>query len=383
MIQFANRLHNVNEYYFSEKLREIQTLKSLGKPIINLGVGNPDLPPPTQVTAAVGKAILEENKHGYQPYKGLAELRNAISQFYQKQYHVSIDPETEILPLFGAKEGIMHLSMAYLNKGDQVLIPNPGYASYISVANLLEAEIITYDLEENKQWQPNFDALEQLDLSKVKMMWVNYPNMPTGAKATYDLFEQLISFGIKHQILIVNDNPYSFILTEKPMSILSVYRAKETAVELNSLSKTFNMAGWRVGMMLGNEAVINNALKVKSNMDSGMYYGLQMGAIAALNVENDWFDYINTHYRNRRAIVWKIADLLGLKYDKNAEGFFVWCKITNQKTSLDLSDYLLHTYDVFVTPGSIFGSSGDEYLRFSLCVDEVQLQEVLQRIDPK
>lgn len=377
----ANRLHNVNEYYFSEKLREIQTLKSQGKPIINLGIGNPDLPPPSQVIQAIQQAIHEENNHGYQPYKGLPELRNAIAKFYQKHYKVDLNPESEILPLFGAKEGIMHLSMAYLNKGNQVLVPNPGYASYSSIANLVEAEIVTYDLIEDLGWQPNFDVLEKMDLSKVKIMWVNYPNMPTGAKATNDLFEKLIAFGLKHQILIVNDNPYSFILTEKPMSILSVDRAKETAVELNSLSKTFNMAGWRIGMLSGNKDVIDNALKVKSNMDSGMYYGLQMGAIAALNSENDWFENINFHYQNRRNIVWKIAELLNLEYDKKAEGFFVWCKITNGKSAYEMSDELLYEHNVFVTPGSIFGSKGDNYIRFSLCVDEKQLEEVLRRLN--
>lgn len=382
-MQAANRLNNVNEYYFSEKLREIQTLKSQGKPIINLGIGNPDLPPPAQAVQAIQNAVNDLNKHGYQPYKGLPELRNAIAQFYQKHYQVSLNPESEILPLFGAKEGIMHLSMAYLNKGDQVLVPNPGYASYSSIANLVEAEIVTYDLDENNGWQPDFESLEQLDLSKVKIMWVNYPNMPTGAKATTALFEKLIAFGLKNQILIVNDNPYSFILTENPISILSVEGAKETAVELNSLSKTFNMAGWRVGMLSGNKDVIENALKVKSNMDSGMFYGLQMGAIAALNSENDWFESINSHYRKRREIVWKIANQLGLEYDKYAEGFFVWCKITNEKSAYEMSDYLLYEHDVFVTPGSIFGSKGDNYVRFSLCVDEKQLDEVLQRVNTK
>ncbi len=377
----ANRLHNVSEYYFSEKLREIQTLKSQGKPIINLGIGNPDLPPPAQAVQAIQNAVNELNKHGYQPYKGLPELRNAIAQFYQKHYQVSLNSESEILPLFGAKEGIMHLSMAYLNKDDQVLVPNPGYASYSSITNLVEAEIVTYDLDENNGWQPDFDALEQLDLTKVKIMWVNYPNMPTGGKSTTELFEKLIAFGIKHQVLIVNDNPYSFILTEKPLSILSVKGAKKTAVELNSLSKTFNMAGWRVGMLTGNKDVIENALKVKSNMDSGMFYGLQIGAIAALNSENGWFESINSHYIKRREIVWKMADQLGLKYDKSAEGFFVWCKITNGKTSHEMSDYLLYEHDVFVTPGSIFGSKGDNYIRFSLCVDEKQLEEVLNRLN--
>jgi LL-diaminopimelate aminotransferase len=379
-VKHADRLQHVNEYYFSEKLREIQNLVEQGKPIINLGIGNPDLPPPPQAIEAMHQALDDVSKHGYQPYKGIATLRNAMSAFYQHHYTVNIDPHSEILPLFGAKEGIMHLSMAYLNPGDAVLVPNPGYASYSAIAHLLEAQIIPYDLKAELHWYPDFEQLEKTDLTKVKMMWVNYPNMPTGAKATKELFEKLIAFGKKHSILIVNDNPYSFILTEKPMSILQMAGAKDVAVELNSLSKSFNMAGWRVGMLVGNQDIISNALKVKSNMDSGMLYSLQMGAAAALTVDSDWFESLNQIYTKRRSIVWKIADQLGFTYDKSAEGFFVWMQLPNGILSYDMSDKLLHEYDVFVTPGSIFGSNGDGYVRFSLCINEEKLEEVLQRI---
>jgi LL-diaminopimelate aminotransferase len=382
-VKHANRLQNVHEYYFSEKLREIQSLVEQGKPIINLGIGNPDLPPPPQAIEAMHQALDDVSKHGYQPYKGIVALRNAISAFYTKHYAVTLDPHTEILPLFGAKEGIMHLSMAYLNTGDAVLVPNPGYASYSSIAQLLETQIIHYDLTPENNWIPDFEQLEKMDLSKVKMMWVNYPNMPTGAKATIPLFEKLIAFGKKHDILIVNDNPYSFILTEKPRSILQVDGAKEVAVELNSLSKSFNMAGWRVGMLVGNQEIISNALKVKSNMDSGMLYGLQMGASAALEINSDWFEQQNQTYSKRRSIVWKIADKLGFTYDKSAEGFFVWMRLPDGIQSYDMADKLLYEHNIFVTPGSIFGSNGNHYVRFSLCINEEKLEEVLQRISSK
>ncbi|MCC7520484.1 MAG: aminotransferase class I/II-fold pyridoxal phosphate-dependent enzyme [Flavobacteriaceae bacterium] len=379
-MRHADRLQHVNEYYFSEKLREIQSLVEQGKPIINLGIGNPDLPPPPQAIEAMHQALDDVSKHGYQPYKGIATLRNAISAFYAKHYAVTLDPHSEILPLFGAKEGIMHLSMAYLNPGDAVLVPNPGYASYSAIAQLLETHMIHYDLTPENNWYPDFEQLEKMDLSTIKMMWVNYPNMPTGAKATTLLFEKLIAFGKKHDILIVNDNPYSFILTEKPRSILQVDGAKEVAVELNSLSKSFNMAGWRVGMLVGNQEIISNALKVKSNMDSGMLYGLQMGASAALEINSDWFEQQNQTYSRRRSIVWKIADKLGFTYDKSAEGFFVWMQLPNGIQSYDMADKLLYEHDIFVTPGSIFGSNGNHYVRFSLCINEEKLEEVLQRI---
>jgi len=376
MISIANRLNTVKEYYFSIKLREVRNLINKGKPIINLGIGSPDLEPPSEVIHALNNA----NVHGYQNYQGIPELRKAIADFYKKHYHVRLNTTNEILPLMGSKEGILHISMAYLNIGDEVLIPNPGYPTYTSVTNLVQAKPIFYDLVEENNWQPNLEALDKLNLSKVKIMWVNYPHMPTGSNPSNNLFEKLIAFAKKHDILIVNDNPYSFILNSNPKSILSVKGANDVAIELNSLSKTFNMSGWRVGMVVGNEKYLNNILKVKSNMDSGMYYGIQQGAIAALNLSNQWFDQINSIYAKRRKIIWNICDEINCIYDKNSTGLFVWAKIPNGKTSNEVCDELLYNYDVFITPGNIFGSNGEGYIRFSLCVSEDKIQEVLTRV---
>ncbi len=376
MIQVAKRLDTVEEYYFSIKLKEVRNLIKQGKPIINLGIGSPDLVPPTEVINALNNA----NTHGYQSYQGIPELRQAIAKFYKNHYGIKLESENEILPLMGSKEGILHISMAYLNAGDEVLIPNPGYPTYTSVTNLVQAKPVFYDLIEKNNWQPDFETLEKLDLSKVKIMWVNYPHMPTGSNATEGLFEKLIAFAKKHDILVVNDNPYSFILNNNPKSILSVKGAKEVAIELNSLSKTFNMAGWRVGMVVGNEKYLNNILKVKSNMDSGMYYGIQQGAIAALNLSDTWFNQINAVYTKRRKIVWEICDQLNCSYDKNATGLFVWAKIPKGKTSNIICDELLYQYNVFITPGTVFGTNGEGYIRFSLCIKEDKIQEVLTRV---
>ena len=376
MIPVANRLNTVKEYYFSIKLREVRNLIQEGKPIINLGIGSPDLEPPTEVLKALSKA----NIHGYQNYQGIPELRQAIAKFYRTYYDVKLKPENEILPLMGSKEGILHISMAYLNNGDEVLVPNPGYPTYTSVTNLVQAKPIFYDLTEANDWQPDFEALEKRDLSKVKIMWVNYPHMPTGSNASDGLFEKLIAFAKKHKILIINDYPYSFILNEKPKSILSVKGAKDVAIELNSLSKTFNMAGWRVGMVVGSKKYLDNILKVKSNMDSGMYYGIQKGAIAALNLSNKWFDQINNIYKKRRKIIWDICDKINCTYDINSTGLFVWAKIPKGKTSNEICDELLYNHDVFITPGNIFGSNGENYIRFSLCITEDKIQEVLTRV---
>ncbi|MDY7396514.1 aminotransferase class I/II-fold pyridoxal phosphate-dependent enzyme [Aureibaculum sp. 2210JD6-5] len=376
----ANRLHSVQEYYFSQKLREVRQLKAEGKPIINIGIGSPDLDPPITVSRAMQNALEQNNIHGYQSYQGLPEFRDAISNFYNKYYNVAIDPENEILPLMGSKEGIMHISMAFLNAGDQVLIPNPGYPTYTSVTNLLEAETVYYDLNDENSWYPDLVALEKSDLSKVKLMWINYPHMPTGKNATLELYEDLVTFAKKHDILLINDNPYSFILNDNPQSILSVDGAKEVALELNSLSKTFNMAGWRVGMLLGSAENIQTVLKVKSNMDSGMFYGIQQGAIAALQSDPSWFANLNIIYEKRRNIAWKIADALGCTYDKNSSGLFVWAKLPIGLTAEQTADDLLYTYDVFLAPGTIFGSNGEGYIRLSLCVTEEILMEVLQRI---
>ncbi len=380
IIEKANRLNTVKEYYFSTKLKEIRTRIASGKPIINLGIGSPDIAPPMAVIEAISKAVLSEENHSYQSYQGLPEFRTAIAKFYKTHYDVSLNPENEILPLMGSKEGIMHISMAFLNEGDEVLIPNPGYMTYTSVTKLLNAKPVYYHLKQEKNWYPDFEALEKLDLSKVKIMWLNYPNMPTGSVATKALFERLITFAKKHQILLVNDNPYSFVLNQKPWSILSVKGAKEVAIELNSLSKTFNMAGWRVGMLLGNETYIKTVLQVKSNMDSGMFYGIQKGAIAALEITNGWFDKINAIYKSRRKIVWQILDKLNCTYDKNAVGLFVWAKIPKGIKSEQLTDKLLYEKDIFITPGTIFGTNGAGYVRVSLCVNKEKLTEVLKRI---
>ena len=376
----ANRLKNVEEYYFSTKLKEVRSLISKGKPIINLGIGSPDLQPPREVIEAISKASLNPNNHGYQSYQGIPELRESIANFYEKHYNVKLDKDHEILPLMGSKEGILHISMAFLNKGDQVLIPNPSYPTYTSVTKLVEAEPIFYNLTEDSNWLPDCEAIEKMDLSKVKIMWVNYPHMPTGTNPTDDLFKKLITFAKKHQILLVNDNPYSFILNDDPKSILSFEGAKEIAIELNSLSKTFNMAGWRVGMVLGNEENLKSILQVKSNMDSGMYLGIQKGAIAALNLPIEWFKSINNIYAKRREIVWKICDVLQCSYVKNSSGLFVWAKIPKGRSSNELTDKLLYDKNVFVAPGTVFGENGEGYIRFSICVVEEKIQEVLTRV---
>jgi len=380
MISKANRLNQVKEYYFSSKLREVNQLKAQGKPIINIGIGSPDMQPPKQVVEALKQTLLTPAIHGYQSYQGLPEFRAAVAAFYKRNYNVIVNPSDEILPLMGSKEGIMHISMAYLNKGDKVLIPNPGYPTYTSVTNLLEATPIYYDLTEATNWFPNFEELEKQDLSKVKLMWINYPHMPTGTKATIKLFEQLVAFAKKHSILLVNDNPYSFILNDNPQSILEIDGAKDIALELNSLSKSFNMAGWRVGMILGAAKHINTVLQVKSNMDSGMFYGIQQGAIAALNVDNGWFQEMNMIYEKRRIIAWQIFDELNCTYTKDSAGLFVWARIPKGKKATELTDELLYNHSVFLTPGSVFGTNGEGYIRMSLCISEVKLNEVLTRI---
>ena len=376
MISKANRLNSVQEYYFSVKLREVRSLAQQGKPIINLGIGSPDLSPPSEVIEVLKNADV----HSYQSYQGIPELRNSISAFYDLHYNVSLDPDHEVLPLMGSKEGILHISMAFLNPGDQVLIPDPGYPTYASVTNLVEAVPVTYALDEKHNWWPDLDELEKMDLEKVKLMWVNYPHMPTGSNAEKGLFEELIAFGLKHEILIVNDNPYSFILNDKPQSILSVPRAKEIAIELNSLSKTFNMAGWRVGMVVGNPDYLKAILQVKSNMDSGMFYGIQLGASKALTLPLSWFEDMNLIYQERRDIVWRICDRLNLKYDKASSGMFVWARLPEGRTAEEFCDKILYEHDVFVTPGTVFGEQGEGYIRFSLCLPKDQIEEVERRL---
>ena len=376
MLPTANRLNNVKEYYFSTKLREVRHLMDQGKPIINLGIGSPDLAPPREVITALKSADI----HGYQSYQGIPELRKSIAEFYNKYYQVSLDFRNEILPLMGSKEGILHISMAFLNQGDQALIPDPGYPTYAAVTRLVEAEPVSYSLKEDKNWWPDLKEIEKKDLSKVRIMWVNYPHMPTGSNATSALFEELIAFGKKHKILIVNDNPYSFILNNDPKSILAVTGAKDVAIELNSLSKTFNMAGWRVGMVVGKQSFIEAVLKVKSNMDSGMFYGIQQGAVKALNLSKHWFDEMNKVYEKRRKAVWEICDKINCTYDKKSTGLFVWAKIPAGKKASEMTDDILYKYDVFITPGTVFGDQGEGYIRFSLCVDAEKILQVSNRL---
>lgn len=380
MIATANRLNTVQEYYFSKKLKEVRQLIADGKPIINMGIGSPDLLPSSKVIEAIQKAMHDEKAHEYQSYQGLPELRKEMANFYHSHFKVELDFNSEILPLMGSKEGIMHISMAFLNQDDEVLIPNPGYPTYAAVTELVQAKAIYYDLTNGTKWQPDFEKLEQQDLSKVKLMWVNYPHMPTGVNGSLELFERLIAFGKKHKILIVNDNPYSFVLNENPISIFQVKGAKDIAIELNSLSKTYNMSGWRVGMVLGNSNFMEAILKVKSNMDSGMFYGIQKGAIEALKLDKTWFEIQNEIYRKRKDLVIQLAKKLGCKVAENSVGLFVWAKLPSEIQSSEVFiDKILLENHIFITPGTIFGSNGDGYIRFSLCVTEEKIKEAISR----
>jgi len=381
MITPADRISEVKEYYFSVKLKEIEKMRQAGIDVINLGIGNPDMPPAPEVLETLNRQASSPDNHGYQSYVGIPELRSAFAGWYKKYYNVSLNPGSEILPLIGSKEGIMHISMAFLNPGDGVLVPNPGYPTYSSVSKLVGAKIINYNLSENNGWLPDFEELEKQDLSSVKLMWINYPNMPTGANAAPGFFEKVIEFGKKHNILICNDNPYSFILNDKQRSILQVEGAKETALELNSLSKSHNMAGWRVGMVASSAEIISYILRVKSNMDSGMFKPLQLAAVKALELDSTWYESVNKQYLERRKLVWKIMDTLECSYDKNQTGMFVWAKISDkQKNGKELSDEILTKSHVFITPGFIFGDMGDKYIRISLCTNEKLLTEALNRI---
>ena len=380
----AKRLDTIKEYYFSKKLREVSAMIAEGKPIINMGIGSPDLPAHPDVITALKESFSNPKVHQYQNYQGIPELRIAISKFYQRHYLVNADPESEILPLLGSKEGIMHISMAFLNPGDKVLIPNPGYPTYQSVTRLLQATPVFYDLSPENDWQPDLKLLNQMDLNGVKLMWVNYPNMPTGANAKQEIFRKLIDWVRERKILLVNDNPYSFILTDSPQSMLSVPGAMEVGMELNSLSKSFNMAGWRVGMVLGNQENIKALLKVKSNMDSGMFLGIQKGAIAALAIKEFWFEQLNDTYAKRRKLIFKLAALLNTKFDPLSSGLFVWAKLKDTtKSSVEVTEEVLQKYNLFITPGSIFGSMGEGYIRFSLCVKEDDIKLAIKRIIKK
>ena len=382
MIKQSNRLNSVEEYYFSKKLREVSKMIGSGDSVINMGVGSPDLFPSNDVVNEIKNSLSDPLAHKYQSYQGIPELRDAISKFYDKFFGVKLNPSNEILPLMGSKEGIMHISLAFLNPGDEVLIPNPGYPTYLSVTKLVEASPVFYNLSEKNNWFPNISELEKLNLSKVKIMWVNYPHMPTGASANTKQFEKLLNFAQTHNILLVNDNPYSFILNETYLSLLKINGSRDSVLELNSLSKSFNMSGWRVGMLVGSSENISKVLKVKSNMDSGMFYGIQKGAIAALNLNESWFKDLNKIYLNRRKLIWKIADKLNCSYDKTSKGLFVWAKLpASIKSSESFIDSLLKQKKIFVAPGTIFGSKGEGYIRFSLCIDENKINEALKIIE--
>jgi aspartate/methionine/tyrosine aminotransferase len=379
-MQTASRLNGIGEYYFSQKLREIDELNKQGKNIINLGVGSPDLPPHPEVIKVLQDESAKPNVHAYQPYKGSLVLRSAISQWYKKWYNVDLDPETEILPLIGSKEGIMHICMTYLDPGDEVLVPNPGYPTYRSAAQLAGGKLVNYDLTEENNWFPDLDEIVR-SIENCKLMFVNYPQMPTGKLPTPGLFEKLVAFGKANNILIVHDNPYSFILNENPMSILSVAGAKDCVVELNSFSKSHNMAGWRVGMLCGAKQRIDEVLRFKSNMDSGMFLPVQLAAARALTLGKDWHDSVNRTYGQRREKVFALLDELKCNYSKEQAGLFVWAKASSKYLSgYALSDEILYNKNVFLTPGGIFGSAGENYVRVSLCTSEEKINESIRRI---
>ncbi len=380
-IKPANRLNTVSEYYFSQKLKEVTAMNAAGKNIISLGIGSPDLPPSTATIETLCIEAKKHDVHGYQSYIGIPELRNAFAHWYKQWYAVDLNPNTEIQPLIGSKEGILHITLAFVNPGESVLVPNPGYPTYSSASRLCEANLINYDLDENNHWQPDFEALEQMDLSDVKLMWVNYPNMPTGANASMELFEKLVAFGKKHQIVIVNDNPYSFILNPEKLSIFNVAGAKDICIELNSMSKSHNMAGWRMAMLAANEQFVSWILKVKSNVDSGMFKPMMLAAVQALKNPQEWHDAINAVYAKRRAIAYRIMDALQCTYDESQVGMFVWGKIPEgYKDSRALADKVLYDAHVFLTPGFIFGGKGNNYIRLSLCAQEDLMEEALLRI---
>ncbi|MBL7472444.1 pyridoxal phosphate-dependent aminotransferase [Robertkochia sediminum] len=384
MIEQAHRLNTVEEYYFSRKLAEVRAMMADGKPVINIGIGSPDMSPSPEVLKALTSAVYEENAHQYQSYQGIPELREAASGFYRRFFHVELDPTSEILPLMGSKEGIMHISMAFLNKGDEVLIPNPGYPTYTSVTNLVEAIPRYYDLNAEGNWLPDLEQLQKEDLSKVKLMWLSYPHMPTGAKASKEDFKKIIDFAREYNILLINDNPYSFVLNHEPVSILEVEGAREVALELNSLSKSFNMAGWRVGFVMGSAKYLSSILKVKSNMDSGMFYGIQKGAVKALELSSQWYANLNRVYKERRELVYELANSLGCVCDREAVGMFVWAKIPEGASGAEaFADEVLYTKNIFITPGTVFGSNGEGYVRFSLCVNADTLEEAISRCSDK
>jgi len=382
MISLAKRIEQVEEYYFSKKLQEVRSLDTPEMPIINLGIGSPDLPPSDEVIGALSKTATAPSSHGYQSYKGIPAFRQAISNFCKRTYSIALDPDTMILPLMGSKEGIMHISMAFVNEGESVLIPDPGYPTYASVSKLVGASIETYQLKENDNWSIDFDKLEDIDLSKVKIMWVNSPHMPTGSVLKDEDLQRLIGLAKKHNFLIVNDNPYSLILNENPRSILSIEGAEEVAIELNSLSKSHNMAGWRIGWLAGKPEFLEAVLRVKSNMDSGMFLGIQQAAVQALAQGEEWFANLNHIYRSRQVKAMEILDLLECSYQKEQVGLFVWGKVSDSIESVEeWIDQILYEAKVFITPGFIFGEAGARYIRISLCATEENLSSAFDRLE--
>ena len=381
LVKASSRTDAVQEYYFSRKLREIEQMRQAGADIINLGIGSPDLPPSAGTVYSLTKSASNPKNHGYQSYQGISELRRAFSEWYKRYFEVMLNPDTEILPLMGSKEGIMHVSMTFINPGDEVLVPDPGYPTYTSATRLAGGVVRSYPLTKENGWYPNIKALEKSDLSRVKMMWINYPHMPTGQKATKKLFEELVRFARKHSILLCNDNPYSFILNNEHLSLLSIEGSKEVALELNSLSKSHNMPGWRIGMIAGHSAYIRDIIKIKSNMDSGMFKPLQLAAVTALESGDDWYESVNSGYEKRRVIAGEIMDELGCTYDKGQCGLFLWGEIPAfYADGQTLTDGLLYDSNIFITPGFIFGSNGERYIRISLCATEELLREALERI---
>ena len=381
-IKPADRLASVSEYYFSKKLKEVAQMNAEGMDVISLGIGSPDMPPSEKTIRTLCEAACNPDGHGYMPYVGIPELRRGFADWYKKWYGVALNPNTEIQPLIGSKEGILHISLAFLNPGDGVLVPNPGYPTYSSVSKLVEARLIPYELKEELGWQPDFEELEKMDLSNVKLMWTNYPNMPTGANASVELYEKLVAFGRKHGIIICNDNPYSFILNEHPLSILSIPGAKEICIEMNSMSKAHNMPGWRMAMLASNAQFVQWILKVKSNIDSGQFKPMQYAAVEALSAKKEWYDNMNRVYRSRRDLAGQIMRTLGCEYDENQVGMFLWGRIPDSAESGEaIANKVLYEANVFLTPGFIFGSRGERYIRISLCCKNETLEEALKRIE--
>ncbi len=377
---FADRVERIEEYYFSRKLKEVREMEAGGNEIINLAIGSPDLAPPKEVIEALKIKADQESAHGYQSYQGIPEFREAIKKYYKRYFKVDLDANEQILPLMGSKEGIMHISMTFLNPRDEVLIPDPGYPTYSSVTRLLGAKPISYSLDTNRNGRPDLEELERKDLSKVKLMWINYPHMPTGSLGSQAIFEELIAFAKKHQILLVNDNPYAHIQTEKPLSLLSADGAESQCLELNSLSKSYNIPGWRLGMLCGQKELVQAVMKVRSNMDSGMFAGLQTGGIAALDLSDNWFKELNHEYSSRRKKIEELATLLGLTFYPHQAGLFLWCRIKEKKSSERFTEDLLNSKHIFLTPGSIFGANGEGYIRISLCSPNSQIHKAIERI---